>query len=251
MLNMAKKFICKISWQQSGWHEKIIDRCLVDKYVLSIVRFTFPFYLAKHNMLIIISNALPVPQEAVLINALFAEGLEIFHLRKPACAVEEMVSLIQNIKAKYRHKIALHQHHQIAAEWGIHRLHFTMEKRGRTTESELMALKEKDCILSTSIHKLEEYIQLSACFDYTFFGPVFNSISKQGYASVISQDFKMPVHENMPKVMAIGGIAANNIRVAMDKQFDGVAALGSIWQQPTQSLEQFKILQKAWKQTGR
>jgi hypothetical protein len=37
----------------------------------------------------------------------------------------------------------------------------------------------------------------------------------------------------------------------MDMQFDGIAALGIIWQKPAESIQQFKALQKAWKQTGR
>ena len=89
---------------------------------------------------------------------------------------------------------------------------------------------------------------MSSAFDYTFFGPVFNSISKQGYASSLKNDFVFPAKQNHPKVIAIGGIDITNIQQAIDMQFNGAAALGTIWQKPEESIHQFKALQKEWKQ---
>ena len=202
-------------------------------------------------MLIVISYPTSIADEATLINALFDEGSEVLHLRKPGVAVGAIKVLIEKIKPKYRHDVALHQHHELAGDFGIRRLHFTEVKRKEMTEELLIQLKATNHILSTSIHQAEEYNRLSPCFDYTFFGPVFNSISKQGYTSAITDDFIFPVKVNHPKVIAIGGINATNIQQAIGMQFNGVAALGTIWQNPGESIQQFKALQKAWEQTGR
>lgn len=202
-------------------------------------------------MLIIISSPTAVADEATIINALFDEGLKKLHLRKPSIALDEMCVLIEKIKPQYRHRIALHQHHEMAGDLGINRLHFTEGRRKEMSKENLIQLKLANNKLSTSIHQTEEYTHLSPCFEYTFFGPVFNSISKQGYTPTITDDFIFPVRSKHPRVIAIGGIDATNIQKAMDMQFYGVAALGTIWQKPGECIQQFKVLLKAWKQTGR
>ena len=202
-------------------------------------------------MLIIISNAIAVKNEAQLINELFYAGLNIFHLRKPEVEEKDIYSILDTIETKYHAQIALHQHHQMANKYGINRLHFTEAKRQQTSSKVLRNLKDSGFILSTSIHHISEYAGLSDCFEYTFFGPVFNSISKKGYSSTLGIDFKMQLINNHPLAIAIGGITAANLSEALNMNFAGVAALGTIWQQPEQSIEQFKTLQHAWKQTGR
>ena len=131
------------------------------------------------------------------------------------------------------------------------RLHYTETNRRKMSDEILMKLKADNYVLSTSIHSVQEYNSLSTLFDYTFFGPVFNSISKQEYASSLKNDFVFPANDDHPKVIAIGGIDATNIQQAIDMQFNGVAVLGTIWQKPEESIQQFKAIQKAWKQTGR
>ena len=202
-------------------------------------------------MLIVISYPTAVTDEATIINALFDEGLEILHLRKPYAAVDEIRILIEKIKPQYHYQIALHQNHEIAADYGIKRLHFAESNRKEIHEKPLIQLKVTNLIFSTSIHQLPEYNSLSFSFEYTFFGPVFNSISKKGYVSTLPVDFIFPTQVNHSKVIAIGGIDATNIQKAMYMQFDGAAALGIIWQKPAESIQQFKALQKAWKQPGR
>ena len=197
-------------------------------------------------MLIVISNPTPVNDETTIINALFDEGLEVLHVRKPRASVNELRVLIQKIHSKYHHQLALHQHHKVAVDFGINRLHFTEVKRHAMKEEVLMKLKDNHTILSTSIHQIESHKTLSASFDYTFFGPVFNSISKQGYNSILSEDFVLPSELNHPKTIAIGGIYASNIQQVKRMQFNGAAVLGTIWQQLNESIQQFKTIQKLW-----
>jgi thiamine-phosphate pyrophosphorylase len=133
---------------------------------------------------------------------------------------------------------------------GINRLHFTEARRKELIAEKLIRMKETNTILSTSIHQTQEYQELSSCFDYTFFGPVFDSVSKPGYTSSLAADFIFPVRAHHPKPIALGGIEAATIQKARKMQFSGVAALGTIWKNPAESIKQFKALQKAWKQTG-
>jgi thiamine-phosphate pyrophosphorylase len=196
-------------------------------------------------MLIVISNPTTKKNEAHLINALFDEGLEVLHLRKPEANIDELGQLLREIKACHHPKIALHHCHSLAKEFGIKRLHFPEVKRKATSEEELVQLKKPNVILSTSIHQIEAYKTLSTCFSYTFFGPVFNSISKQGYSSTLADGFTFPVEKNNLEVIALGGVDSTNIATAMKMRFDGVAVLGAIWKSPNESIAVFKDLKKA------
>lgn len=199
-------------------------------------------------MLVVISNPTTIEGEATIINKLFDEGLEILHLRKPCVPIDEIKQLLQKIKLQYHHKISLHQHHEMARDFNIKRLHFSEINRIKTGNEVLIKLKTANYILSTSIHQVQEYKNLANTIDYTFFGPVFNSISKMGYTAVTAKDFVFPVQANHSTVFAIGGIDAINILTLKKMQFNGAAVLGSIWQNTGESILQFKALQKAWKQ---
>ena len=112
------------------------------------------------------------------------------------------------------------------------------------------ALLKQDCNLSTSVHNLEELRQLPSCFDYTFFGPVFNSISKAGYAAAVPENFVLVEAEKAVPVVALGGINAGNIRLLWKMNFDGAALLGSIWQEPEKAAENFKRINEQCRKTG-
>lgn len=178
--------------------------------------------------LIIISSPTPVSNEAENINRLFEAGLGVFHLRKPNNDLESMHQLISHIDPKYHDRIAIHQHHDLAAEFGLKRLHFTENERNKTPISELIKIKERGMKISTSLHDISALNELSH-FDYTFFSPVFDSISKEGYKSSVSADFVLKKPKNSPEVIALGGIHLGNIDLVKSMNFDGAAVLGSIW----------------------
>ena len=97
-------------------------------------------------------------------------------------------------------------------------------------------------ILSTSIHSLDEADGL-VDFDYAFFGPLFDSISKPGYKGKDLAGFKLPGHLKT-KLVALGGITPDNITQVFDMGFDKAAILGSLWNNPSQALSIFKQISK-------
>lgn len=187
-------------------------------------------------MLIVVSDTAFRADESNIINALFDEGLQRFHLRKPQAAVSEVQSLLEAINPIHCSKIALHQHHSLAARFGCKTFHFPEAMRKQTNEEKYRQLRKEGYTLSTSIHTLEEN-DLNI-FDYAFYGPVFNSISKKGYTGITHSTFS--VHNS--KLIAIGGIDEHNCVKAFDMGFTGVAVLGAIWQS-TEPVKQFKKLQ--------
>ncbi|MCF2494948.1 thiamine phosphate synthase [Dyadobacter chenhuakuii] len=179
--------------------------------------------------LIAISHPDFIPNEAERINALFRAGLMRVHIRKPHCNVADLSQLIGEIDPAFHANIALHSHHELAAEFGIKRLHFPEKLRQETPDFMLEKLSNAGFKLSTSIHEIAALTQLSKGFDYTLFGPVFDSISKEGYQRVINDDFYLKEEQKTIKVIAIGGIDHSNLNKIKQMNFDGAAMLGAIW----------------------
>ncbi|CAG5069060.1 Thiamine-phosphate synthase [Dyadobacter sp. CECT 9623] len=194
--------------------------------------------------IIIISRPDFFPGEGNAINRLFQDGMVNLHLRKPECSREDLCELIKSIDPDYHSRLSLHQHHDLAAEFGIKGLHFPEKQREATGEEIWRDLVAKGYRLSTSIHDLAELERLSDAFSYTFFGPVFDSISKAGYKGVLDEDFVLAKNRNAPKVIALGGINASNIQKIQGMNFDGAALLGAVWQenQSLKSIESIKSI---------
>ena len=196
--------------------------------------------------LIIISSPDQVNDEAKIINKLFELGLEYFHIRKPADPLEQVRHLITGIDPGYYPCISLHQHHCLTEEFRIKHLHYTESERSKLKNNKLTRLISNGFILSTSIHNLSLLPSLNE-YQYVFFGPVYNSISKQGYKSVLPPGFKITKINDLPLIIGIGGIEANNMDSIKKMNFDGVAILGSIWKNTEQAVENFKIIQQCIK----
>ena len=194
--------------------------------------------------MIIISNPTLIKNEISTINLLFENGMELFHIRKPDFSTAEMKAFLSEIKSDYRQNLVLHSHHQLAVEFGIHRVHFTEKKLNETSEKNLKKWKEKRFKLSTSIHKMVDFEKLSAVFDYAFFGPVFESISKTNYISDLDFEKELKQRNNIKTALiAVGGITSERIKIALKYGFDDVALLGTIWNS-NNPIENYKLCQQ-------
>ena len=194
--------------------------------------------------MILISNPTQIENEINLIHQLFKEGLQLLHIRKPEFTELEMKNFIAAIGREFSDQLSLHSHHLLAEGFGIHRIHFTEKVRAETSKESLKNWKKNGFTLSTSIHQMIDFEKLSAVFDYAFFGPVFESISKPKYISNI--DFKKELEQrknNETSLVALGGITYDKIKTALKYGFDDVALLGTIWNS-NHSIENFKLCQK-------
>jgi len=193
--------------------------------------------------LIVISSPEKVADEAAIINGLFQAGLSRLHLRKPGSNQQQLCTLLDGIDHAFYNRIALHQHHELGQAYGITRLHYPEQVRKKMMQYEWEDQYAKGHSLSTSMHDFEGIATLTA-FDYLFFGPVFNSLSKPGYNSRLPLGFSLEKRPDIkPQVMAIGGIEPQNIPTAKAMGFDGIAVLGAIWGQPEKAISTFENLQ--------
>jgi len=193
-------------------------------------------------MIVVISSSATIDNEADIINGLFDEGMEVFHLRKPGDSREKVRALLNKIKPEHYGRISIHQFHDMAADYGIKRLHYKKKERRKVKEEELIRHKRNDMILSTSVHSLKSYSQLMQYYDYTFVGPVFDSISKNGYMSGFWKDMDIRDDKGAIKMIAIGGITPENMDRILHIGFDGAAVLGTIWKNPEEAISNFKKL---------
>jgi len=193
--------------------------------------------------LIVISHPDTVAHEARLINQLFEAGLTRFHLRKPDWDEKRLIDLLRQIDQSFYPYIALYQYHHIAIDFNIKRLHYTEKHRLATGSDKLTHQKEQGYILSTSIHNIT-YLSSLEPFDYTFFGPVFNSISKPDYQSKLPEGFHINRNDTQPKIIALGGVEVSNLDKLKLMGFDGAAVLGTIWNDPAHAITNFRKLQE-------
>ncbi len=189
--------------------------------------------------MIVITNPSAIANEISLIDSLFEEGLSLLHIRKPYFSEIEMTQFIHQIKPEYRSKLVLHNHHQLAENFEINRIHFSEKDR---KNSFLVNTDHK--IFSTSTHSIEDFNSLENDFDYAFLSPVFTSISKEDYhpKENLFEALKSRTN-NKTKVIALGGIDSENIKKTLENGFDDVAILGTIWNHEN-PIKQFKLCQK-------
>lgn len=199
-------------------------------------------------MLIVISGDGPRPDEAAIINALFEEGLQLFHLRKPGASALQIQELLDQINPGCYPRIALHQQHQLSKVYGLRRLHFPERERKGAPAKEWLQLKGEGYTLSTSVHRLDDGVPEG--FSYAFYGPLFDSISKAGYKSTLADqsNFFLPDAWKKSALVALGGIDESNCSKARQLGFESVAVLGAVWK-AGDPVKQFKLIKEAWNST--
>lgn len=193
--------------------------------------------------MIVISNPNAIANEIKLIHSLFEEGLKLFHVRKPDFSEQEMQSFLSKIAVENRSKLVLHQHHQLAENFGINRIHFTENKRAELDLASDKFSKAVGCI-STSAHNISDFNSLNPVFDYAFISPIYPSISKENY--VPHCDFALEIKKRTnfnTHLIALGGITPENIKKTLSLGFDAIALLGTIWNSPN-PIENFKLCQQ-------
>lgn len=74
-------------------------------------------------MLIIITPPHALPYEECIVNKLFESGLHLLHLRKPGADRETLERYIRGIRPRFRERVILHDHFELAEEYGLRGIH--------------------------------------------------------------------------------------------------------------------------------
>lgn len=176
-------------------------------------------------------------EEHQIINALFDEGLEILHLRKPETEPVYSERLLTLIDESYRKRIVVHDHFYLKNEYNLKGIHLNQ----RNPE---LPPKYKGH-LSCSCRTEQEVTQHKKACDYVFLSPLFDTSTGELTTDLSPSKLRDMARRKVieRKVMAFGGVGLNNVSSLKDYGFGGVVILGDIWNRfSIHSTQDFKDL---------
>ena len=177
--------------------------------------------------------------EHLIINALFDEGLDALHLRKPDSSAVLFERLISLIKEEYRKRIVIHDHFHLKKKYGLGGIH--LNSRNPQLPDNYHGN------VTCSCHSLEEVEQYKKKMKYVFLSPIFDSLSKVGYESQFSLDtLEKASRQGIidEKVIALGGLSRQTIPTIRTIPFGGYALLGAIWGKTPETLSKDELLRR-------
>ncbi len=156
--------------------------------------------------------------EALAICRLLDSGWERVHIRKPGASPRQVADLIASIPVVYRRALSLHDHFELAAEYGIGGVH--LNNRNPLPPAGWQGIVSRSC------HSLQEVADSSG-LDYVTLSPIYDSISKPGYRSRFGIDSLMCAH--LEGVYALGGVTFARLDEVKNTGFSGAAMLSEAW----------------------
>jgi thiamine-phosphate pyrophosphorylase len=174
--------------------------------------------------LILLSTADFFVEEDTIINALFEEGLDLLHLRKPNSEPVFSERLLTLLPEQWHNRIVVHEHFYLKEEFNLRGIHLN-EKNPEPPAN-------YSGQLSRSCHSLQELATLRTGMDYVFLSPIFDSIT---YPDRHSAYTEQQLHDATRaglidrKVMAAGGINSETLPMLADYGFGGAVVLGDLW----------------------
>ena len=174
--------------------------------------------------LILLSTSDFFVEEDTIINALFEEGLDLLHLRKPHSEPVYSERLLTLLPTQWHSRIVVHEHFYLKEEFNLRGIHLSEE-----AADPLAGYKGQ---VSCSCHSLEALNAIRERMDYVFLSPVFDSITypdrKAGYTK---EELHAAARAGLidRKVMAAGGINADTLPLLSEYGFGGAVVLGDLW----------------------
>ena len=163
------------------------------------------------------------PGEAAFIHRLFVHGVDIVHLRKPGATANDCARLLDDLTSDDRRRIVIHDFFELAQPYGLRGIH--LNARRSTVPDGWQGHVSRSC------HSLEEVKRYKDACDYVFLSPIFDSVSKQGYASAFTDETLREASKDGiidHKVVALGGVTPDKIDYLQQLNFGGAAMLGCV-----------------------
>lgn len=183
--------------------------------------------------LIVVTTPTFFVEEDQIITALFEEGLDILHLRKPETSAMFSERLLTLIPEKYHKRIVTHEHFYLKEEFKLMGIHLNARNPKEP--------EDYDGHISCSCHSVNEVQKKKHFYDYVFMSPIYDSISKVNYYSTYTPEELRKAQKDKiidSNVMALGGINEENILTIKDLGFGGAVILGDLWNRFDVKLDQ-------------
>jgi thiamine-phosphate pyrophosphorylase len=163
-------------------------------------------------------------EEDKIVTALFEEGLDILHLRKPDTPPMYAERLLTLIPEQYHKRIVVHGHFYLKEEYNLKGIHLN----DRNPE----APERYKGHLSCSCHTFDEVRRRKSAFDYVFLDHVFEPAPTPDATPPFTDEaLRRAQREGLidKHVIALGGLDAAHIPQAKEYGFGGVAFCNDIW----------------------
>ncbi|MBQ0050200.1 MAG: thiamine phosphate synthase [Bacteroidales bacterium] len=176
--------------------------------------------------LIILSTPKFFIEEDQIFKALFEEGLDLLHIRKPDSEPVLSERLLSLIPSEYHKRIVVHNHFYLKEEYNLRGIHLSRQ--------EPEAPQDYSGKLSRTCYSLEELAEQRSKgkYDYLFLDSIFAGTSDNHRPSICSHEgIKDAARRGFidRKVMASGGVNIDNIKAVADMGFGGVVVCGDLW----------------------
>lgn len=174
--------------------------------------------------LIVVTTPTFFVEEDKIITALFEEGLDILHLRKPESPAMYSERLLTLIPEKYHKRIVTHEHFYLQEEFNLMGIHLNSRNP-----------KEPDDYsgnVSCFCRSLEEVKSKKHFYDYLFLTPIYDCINHPEItAGFTAEELRQAGKSKLidSKVMAFGGVKADNLREVKKYGFGGAVIMGDLW----------------------
>lgn len=202
-------------------------------------------------MIQIISYITYLPEETTYWQQLLAEGASSILIRKPGWKETDYERLLLQTDPACYPKLMIAGHPALCDKYNLQGIHFSEAGRGLIKCGQIARFRQRGWRLSTSIHAASTLQVASDNWDQLLLAPVFNSISKPGYNSTIPKNFRLFKDGYNGQVVALGGIDHTTAAKARNMQFDGIALLGAIWQDPAKAVSNFCRIRDIWRTDAR
>lgn len=200
--------------------------------------------------IILISNTSDIDNEHLILQQLFEAGLEHFHIRKPKYSTARLKKYLDKIDRKYRNRVVIHTHHELAVPYNLKGIHLTnRHRKSRFLQTWFMLkyikFRKPDIQITTSFHVISSLLRYNPEYAYIFLSPIFDSISKVGYKNTFSEaTLKEGLAKTKFQVIAMGGVKYEVMEKVKEFGFHGFALLGGIWNNPDPVAEFKRIVDK-------
>jgi len=168
------------------------------------------------------------PREVGVLEGFLAEGLEHYHVRKPGWDEGRTEAWLRDLPVTWRTRLVLHGHAALAAKLGLGGCH--AKDAGDEASNSAVA---------RSCHELASLRRRLGRYRVLFFGPIFPSLTKPGYAPAadfpwtdLQEVLTRRPAQSRTSVYAVGGITGAGLPRCRELGFDGVAVLGAVWTSP-------------------
>lgn len=176
--------------------------------------------------LLAITHPFFFPAEAQVCCRLLDCGYWRVHIRKPEADAPSIARLIDSIPSRYYHALSIHDHFDLALEYGLGGVHLNARNPRQP--------RDWDGLVSRSCHSISEISQYSH-LDYLTLSPIYDSISKPGYRSRFLLDSLKGV--DLSKVCALGGVTLASLSDLEAAGFAGAAMLSGAWKIKNEMLQ--------------